>query len=317
MKITANRLTLLRIILLPLPCFLLYGGPSAKLTALGIGSLLGLTDYFDGLLARRQGATKLGAFLDPIADKIFVTVVFLFLTKLSLLPFWVVALILAREFLVAALRLKVPGNLPVNWLAKVKTASQMLTAALTIALAAYPAHARVFTLAAAGLFLAGAFFSPSKGYKRLLLLVCGLILPGLSLLSFSHQVLALGLFTLFITWASAVPYLKQAFLNLKKKDALMIGPEVALPLLIMTYLLNPSPFWLLVPVVLTLELIKKGLYLLGGKTDSLYGIWLVFGLLAALLPEKMTPLFLLLFFFYQAEAVLRLFFERRAELFGQ
>ena len=60
LKITPNRLIVLRIFLLPLPCALLFGGPESKLTAVGLGSLLGFTDYLDGRLARRKGSSRLG-----------------------------------------------------------------------------------------------------------------------------------------------------------------------------------------------------------------------------------------------------------------
>jgi len=138
MKLTANRLTLLRILLLPLPCALLYGGPTAKLTALGVASLLGLTDYFDGRLARRQGVTRLGALLDPIADKIMVAAVILVLAAQGVLngPYvgdmHVVAglIILMREIAVSGLReflgpLQV--SVPVSKLAKWKTTFQMVS----------------------------------------------------------------------------------------------------------------------------------------------------------------------------------------------
>jgi len=131
-KITPNRLTLLRIFLLPIPCLLLFGGPESKLTAVGLGSLLGFTDYLDGRLARRKGHSRLGALLDPVADKIFVSVVYLLLYRLAYIPFWPVFLIVTREILVSALRNIFPGKLQVWSLARIKTASQMVGAGLVI-----------------------------------------------------------------------------------------------------------------------------------------------------------------------------------------
>ncbi len=132
LRITPNRLTLLRIFLLPLPCLLLFGGPESKLTAVGLGSLLGLTDYLDGRLARRLGPSRLGTLLDPVADKIFVGVVYLLLYHLGYLPYVAVFFLLLREILVAGLRSLCPGELPVWGLSRLKTAFQMLGAGIIV-----------------------------------------------------------------------------------------------------------------------------------------------------------------------------------------
>ena len=132
LKITPNRLTLLRIFLLPLPCVLLFGGPESKLTAVGLGSLLGFTDYLDGRLARRKGSSRLGTLLDPIADKIFVSVAYLLLYRLGYLPFWPVFLVVAREILISVLRGLFPEKLRVWSLGRIKTVFQMVGAGLII-----------------------------------------------------------------------------------------------------------------------------------------------------------------------------------------
>lgn len=134
--LSPNLITLLRIFLLPLPCALLFlEGYLAKLFSLGLGSLLGFTDYVDGALARRQKkVTSIGAMLDPVADKIFVTVVYLTLVQLGYFPFAPVALLLSRELLVAFLRSWFPEELRVVNIARFKTALQMLLAGSAIAL---------------------------------------------------------------------------------------------------------------------------------------------------------------------------------------
>jgi CDP-diacylglycerol---glycerol-3-phosphate 3-phosphatidyltransferase len=64
------------------------------------------TDWFDGRIARRRGRTSpLGSLLDPIADKILVLAVLITLIGEDVLPAWMVAAIVAREFLVSGLRL--------------------------------------------------------------------------------------------------------------------------------------------------------------------------------------------------------------------
>lgn len=135
-----NILTLSRIVALPLLAFLLWW-PAWNLgyaLAFGLYCLMGLTDYFDGYLARSSGAvSRLGIFLDPIADKIMVAVVILVLTAQGYLrgpyvgDFHVVAgsIILVREIAVSGLREFLGGlqvSVPVSRLAKWKTTFQLV-----------------------------------------------------------------------------------------------------------------------------------------------------------------------------------------------
>lgn len=77
-----------------------------KATALLLFVAACLTDWFDGWYARRHNLkTRLGALLDPLADKVLVAAALVALVEHGLLWGWVVALILAREFLVTGLRL--------------------------------------------------------------------------------------------------------------------------------------------------------------------------------------------------------------------
>ncbi|MBY6128350.1 CDP-diacylglycerol--glycerol-3-phosphate 3-phosphatidyltransferase [Qipengyuania aquimaris] len=135
-----NILTLSRIVAIPLLAFLLWwpGWEVGFLMAFALYCLMGITDYFDGYLARSSGAvSKLGIFLDPIADKIMVASVILVLAAQGVLrgPYvgdaHVVAglIILVREIAVSGLReflgpLQV--SVPVSRLAKWKTTFQML-----------------------------------------------------------------------------------------------------------------------------------------------------------------------------------------------
>lgn len=125
--ITPNRLTLLRIFLLPFPCLLLLSESySGKIGALVTGFLLGITDYLDGILARKyRKVTSIGAILDPIADKIFVTSVYLVLVYLNYFNFLPVFLIILREVLVSFLRSWFPDKMKVSKIAKLKTLFQM------------------------------------------------------------------------------------------------------------------------------------------------------------------------------------------------
>ncbi|MDF1565731.1 MAG: CDP-diacylglycerol--glycerol-3-phosphate 3-phosphatidyltransferase [Deltaproteobacteria bacterium] len=101
-----NLLTLGRVLLIPIfLVFLFYGSrfSSAVAAFLFIGA--SLTDVVDGFLARRMNLiTTMGKFLDPIADKLLVMSALVMLLSLGRVPAWVVILILAREFIISALR---------------------------------------------------------------------------------------------------------------------------------------------------------------------------------------------------------------------
>jgi CDP-diacylglycerol--glycerol-3-phosphate 3-phosphatidyltransferase len=135
MRITANHVTLLRLVFLPLPCALLFGGPWHKSLALVLFIVLGLTDYLDGYLARKQGPTTLGALIDPMADKIFVTAMFVPLAQLGAVPIWMVLLLFVREYVVTELR-SIHGShgaqFKTSELAKYKTTIQMIGGAVII-----------------------------------------------------------------------------------------------------------------------------------------------------------------------------------------
>ena len=135
-----NILTLSRIVAIPLLAFLLWwpGWETGYLAAFVLYCAMGITDYFDGMLARSSGAvSKLGIFLDPIADKIMVASVILVLAAQGVLtgPYvgdmHVIAglIILVREIAVSGLREFLGGlqvSVPVSKLAKWKTTFQLM-----------------------------------------------------------------------------------------------------------------------------------------------------------------------------------------------
>ena len=135
-----NLLTLSRIFAVPILVFLLWRpAPLDYAITFALYCIVGLTDYFDGYLARAQGLTsRLGQFLDPIADKIMVVAVLIMLIssrKANPVPeiegFHIIAalVILLRELIVSGLReFLAPLNvsMPVSRLAKWKTAFQMV-----------------------------------------------------------------------------------------------------------------------------------------------------------------------------------------------
>ena len=94
----ANWLTILRIFLIPVfVSLLVYRRPGAALTVFMFAAF---TDLLDGWVARRRGSSsRLGAFLDPMADKLLLTASFVTLTYLKFLPFWIAAVVLTRDVL--------------------------------------------------------------------------------------------------------------------------------------------------------------------------------------------------------------------------
>ena len=136
-----NLLTLSRILAVPILVFLLWRPASYDyLITFVLYCLVGITDYFDGYLARAQGITsRLGQFLDPIADKIMVAAVILMLVSsrnnsgdpvihsFHIIP---AGVILLREIIVSGLREFLAGlqvSVPVSALAKWKTTLQLVS----------------------------------------------------------------------------------------------------------------------------------------------------------------------------------------------
>ena len=149
-----NLLTLSRILAVPILVFLLWRPtPLDYAITFVLYCIVGITDYFDGYLARAQGLTsRLGQFLDPIADKIMVAAVIVMLIAsrkmsgepiihgLAIIPALV---ILLREIIVSGLReYLAPLNvsMPVSKLAKWKTTLQLVSLGALILAGAFPAE---------------------------------------------------------------------------------------------------------------------------------------------------------------------------------
>ena len=135
-----NLLSLSRIVAIPVLIGLLYfHDPVMRWIGLGLFALVGITDYFDGYLARHWNqVSALGRFLDPIADKLLVASLIVMLVAVGDIRGLVVIpaiIIVCREILVSGLReylaeIKVP--LPVSRLAKWKTGIQMIALGVLI-----------------------------------------------------------------------------------------------------------------------------------------------------------------------------------------
>jgi len=146
-----NLLTLSRILAVPILVFLLWQpGWAGYAVTFALYCLVGITDYFDGYVARARGTvSRLGQFLDPIADKIMVAAVILMLVStrdssppvihgVHIIPALV---ILLREIMVSGLREYLAGlrvSVPVSQLAKWKTTIQIVALGALILAGALP-----------------------------------------------------------------------------------------------------------------------------------------------------------------------------------
>ena len=165
-----NLLTLSRIVAVPLLVFLLWRpSPVDYAITFVLYCIVGATDYLDGYLARAQGRiSKLGKFLDPIADKIMVAAVLMMLIssrkanpvpEIAGLHIIAALIILLREIIVSGLRefladLRV--SVPVSRLAKWKTTFQLVALGALILGGALPAQPWVHLVGLVCLWLAAA-----------------------------------------------------------------------------------------------------------------------------------------------------------------
>jgi cardiolipin synthase (CMP-forming) len=165
-----NLLTLSRILAVPILVVLLWEpGWFDYAITFGLYCVVGITDYFDGYLARAQGTvSRLGQFLDPIADKIMVAAVVLMLASsrqagvepiihgVHIIP---AIVILLREITVSGLREFLAGlqiSVPVSQLAKWKTTFQLVALGALILAGAVPQWPWVHLVGLASLWTAAA-----------------------------------------------------------------------------------------------------------------------------------------------------------------
>ena len=128
----ANKLTMLRVILVPIFLIFLIGKgiPYGSIIATLIFIIASLTDQLDGYIARsRNQITNFGKFMDPLADKLLVTAALISLVELHLIPSWAAVIIIAREFAVSGLRTVAASEgtvIAASWWGKIKTVTQII-----------------------------------------------------------------------------------------------------------------------------------------------------------------------------------------------
>jgi len=134
---TANKLTMLRVLMIPAFLLVLYLGiPFATYIALAIFILASLTDWLDGYIARNcNQTTDFGKFMDPLADKCLVIAAMLWFVEIGQMPAWALLIVVVREFAVSGIRMQAANLgrvIAAGWSGKVKTASTMVCICLML-----------------------------------------------------------------------------------------------------------------------------------------------------------------------------------------
>jgi CDP-diacylglycerol--glycerol-3-phosphate 3-phosphatidyltransferase len=283
--ITANQVTVARLIPMPLLSWLLYQGAKDGYagnpymwSALIAGTLIGCTDWVDGMLARKYGPTVLGGLLDPIADKVFIAFAYIPFAddSIALVPAWACALMFVRELFITALRSAYEQrdlSLKTSYIAKVKTWTQMqgIGVLLLFPLLADSRAALTWllgSLTAAPLVVMAYFWFIKKKFWRGALVMSGSVAPILALHLYGDIQLSMNwimLAVVAITWISGLDYIIVGFPKLRAKgdfnraDAVRLIGAVAMPCLLFAVLVKtPAPSW---PIftILSLELACGGL----------------------------------------------------------
>jgi len=276
--ITANQVTLARLIPMPLLAWLIYEGAQQGYennpymwSALIAGIVIGSTDWLDGMLARKYGPTVLGGLLDPIADKVFIAFAYTpFADDIikvgggvgSMVPAWVVALMFTREFFITALRSAYEQRaltLKTSYLAKVKTWTQMQGIGVMLLFPLVPKDKQYILVWFLGVLVALPL--PLVAYKWITkkklfrggLIMAGSVLPIFLFALHGDEELTLRwiMFAIVgLTWISGIDYIVVGWKQLRgrgdfaKADAVRLIGALAMPALLFAVLVETeAPPW--------------------------------------------------------------------------
>lgn len=272
--ITANQVTVARLLPMPLVTYLIYRGPAHWWPPLLLAAVIGGTDYLDGYLARKQGPTLLGGLLDPIADKVFIALIYLPLMDLGFLPTWVVGLMFVREFLVTGMRSAYAYRgvtFATSYLAKLKTWVQMQGIGLLVLVYIVSRPVMwtllVIQLVIPALVVAIVWFARKQSWKSgwMTLLFIGILTGLYATGDVELTVLGAMLTITVLTWASGLDYLVGGLARLRaaqpwgRADGVRVVAGLVLPLALIGALgHSPAPAAPLLAVV-ALELSVGGL----------------------------------------------------------
>ena len=134
---TANKITIFRVILIPVFLVLMYlRFPGHTYWAFGVFVLASLSDFADGYIARHYNqVSDFGKFMDPLADKMLVMAAMCYFVECGQMPGWCLAIVLLREFAVSGMRLVAVEQgrvIAAAWSGKIKTASTMVCLCLML-----------------------------------------------------------------------------------------------------------------------------------------------------------------------------------------
>lgn len=142
---TANKITLLRVVLVPLfMALFLCESALCRILALAVFIIASITDAVDGYIARNYNqVTNFGKFVDPLADKMLTTAAFVILVSYGRMSVWALMIVLAREFMVSGIRSMAAADgkvIAASMWGKLKTVSQMVAiiAAIILLLPYFP-----------------------------------------------------------------------------------------------------------------------------------------------------------------------------------
>jgi len=137
-----NLLTLTRVLLIPV--FVIFILDQSYLYALITFAIAGITDGMDGLLARlTRQKTELGAYLDPIADKLLIVSAYITLAIIEIIPSWLAVIVITRDVIIllgilVMLLTSYHPRIQPSFISKMTTASQLITVLLTLLVGYYP-----------------------------------------------------------------------------------------------------------------------------------------------------------------------------------
>jgi len=284
--ITANQVTVARLIPMPLLSWLIYkgyerGDTTLLWAALIAGVLIGCTDWVDGMLARKYGPTVLGGLLDPIADKVFIAFAytpfadaFIQGTTRTLVPWWACALMFTREFFITALRSAYAQRdlqLKTSFLAKAKTWTQMqgIGMLLLFPLVANPRtilYGLIFGIVAPIVLFAGLWIVKRKVWRAAFWMSISFVgLTAVFLYDNAYAPTALMIGIVAITWISGLDYIALGWRELRgrgdfsRADAVRLIGGLSLPILLFSLLhYTDAPRWTIF-TILAFELAVGGL----------------------------------------------------------
>lgn len=133
-----NKITIFRVCMIPVFVFLLLFEdlPYYNFIALGVFIIASFSDFLDGHIARKYNlVTTFGKFMDPLADKILVCTALIMLIEFDKIPAVIVAIIIARDFIISGFRLIASDKgvvIAAGWVGKVKTVVQMVMCVLLL-----------------------------------------------------------------------------------------------------------------------------------------------------------------------------------------